>query len=181
MFPTIKFQCNGHIQGVKGIAYYDRRLYYNRTLVLNLQLWRNNQSHYAPTGINNNATFSPEGFASASDSPTAPLYVNISGDYPFIINDASIDVMAGDILGIYLPPRTSYDNRTQVNSIPIALADEFQTPFFRPALSTCWSPTLGRTQCHYGFSIKTPLLSLDLVSTSVPTGKLAIILYLLYV
>ena len=104
VFPTIEFECNGRIQGVKGIAYFATRQNYNRTLVLNLNLWRRNLTRYIPTNINRNVAFSPESIASGSDSATGPLYFNMSRDYTFNINlaDAPIDVMAGDTLGIYL-------------------------------------------------------------------------------
>ena len=174
VFPTIRFQCNGRIQGVRGIAHYNRRYFYNRTLVLNLQVWRQNQCHYVPTGINSNATFSPVAIAHESDS-TAPFYFITSQTASFssALGDASIDVKAGDILAIYLPPRTSYNDNIQFNSIPIALANEFQTSYFAPELNMCWSPTLEKTQCHCGSTIGTPLLALNFVSTtSLPTGKI---------
>ena len=174
VFPTIRFQCNGRIRGVRGVAHYDSRYYYNRTLVLNLQVWRQNQGHYAPIGINSNATFSTLGIGFGTNS-TSPLYFTIPRDAFFssTLGDALIDVKAGDILAIYLPPHTSYNNIIQVNSIPIALADGFQTPYFRAALSTCWSPTLERTQCRCGLTIGTPLLALNFISTtSLSTGKI---------
>ena len=173
MLPTIRFQCNGRIQGVRGIAHYNPwpSYYYNRTLVLNLQVWRQNQGHYVPTGINSNATFSPLGTNS-----TTPFYFTNpqTASFSSSLGDASIDVKAGDILAIYLPPHTSYSNIIQVNSIPIALADEFQTSSFRTALSMCWSPALESTQCHWGSTIGTPLLALNFISTtsSVPTSKI---------
>lgn len=179
VYPTIKFQCNGQIQGISGIAYFEalgsRNYYYNRNLLLNLQLWRQNQSYYAPTGINSSVVFSPEEIASGSDSSTAPVYFsNIILNYNFSINlgNASIDVMAGDILGISLPPNTSYVGNTQINRIPIRLADDFVISYSN-GRSPCWSPTLGATLCNRIFSTYKPLLSLNFTSTSMPTGKLA--------
>ena len=172
-FPTVAFKCNGSIQGVRGIAYFTRNLYYNRTLVLNLNLWRRKQSHYVPTMINSNATFSPEEIASGSASAAAPFYFNNPRNYTFSINlgDASINVIPGDILGISLPLAN-----TLINHIPIGLADDFQIPYFDTLPSACWSPTLGRTLCNSFEIDKAPLLSLNFVPTSVPTGKLVVCL-----
>ena len=86
----------------------------------------------------------PESIASGSDSTTAPLYFTMYRNYTFSINvaDAPIDVMAGDTLGIYLPPDTTYGSSTIINHIPIGLADDFLIPYFDSA-TVCWSPTLG--------------------------------------
>lgn len=177
-FPTVAFKCNGSIQGVRGIAYFTRNLYYNRTLVLNLNLWRRKQSHYVPTMINSNATFSPEEIATGSASAAAPFYFNNPRNYTFSINlgDASINVMAGDILGISLPSATHYRNNILINHIPIGLADDFQITYFDTLPSACWSPTLGRTLCNSFEIDKAPLLSLNFVPTSVSTGKLVVCL-----
>ena len=178
VFPTIEFECNGSIQGVRGIANFDTGCYYRRTLFLNLNLWRLNQTEYVPT-ISRNVSFSPESITSGGDSATAPLYFSMARSYNFSINltDASIDVMAGDILGIYLPPETTYESSTVINHIPIGEADEFQMSslWIPPA---CWSPTLGRALCSplplLLYRIPAPLLSLNFVPASVPTGKLVL-------
>ena len=85
--------------------------------------------------------------------------------------------MAGDILGIYLPPVTPYTLYSPViNHIPIGAADDFLIPYFVTEPSACWSPTLGRTLCNslINSPIQTPVLSLNFVPTSTPTGKLAL-------
>ena len=177
VFTEIEFECNGSIQGVRGIAYFATQLNYNRTLVLNLNLWRRlNQNTYIPT-VSRNATFSLESIASGSDSATSSFYFNMSRDYTFSIDlaDAPIDVMTGDILGIYLPPETTYESSTIINHIPIRGADDFPISYFfvSPA---CWSPTLGRVVCNLLLILQSsnwaPVLSLNVVPTSVPTGKL---------
>ena len=181
VFPTVEFECNGRIQGVRGIAYFERQAIdmrlYNRTLSLNLNLWRRNLTRYIPTNINRKATFSPELIASGSDSATAPFYFNMSRDYTFNINlaDAPIDVMAGDTLGIYLPPDTTYGSSTVINRIPIVLADDYIFPYYS-SLPTCWSPTLGTALCSPvpKCPFRAPLLSLTFSPTAVPTGKLAL-------
>ena len=178
VFPTARFHCNGHILGVWGITYFEsisNDFFYNRTLVMNLQVWRQNQSHYAPTGINSSVTFSPESIATGSASDTAPFYFSDSQNYTFNLSlDAPIDVVAGDILGIYLPPSTRYATRsTLINSIHIDLADDFQNPVFDSLPRACWSPTLGTTLCNLVSSAMTPLLSVNFASTSLPTGELA--------
>ena len=178
MFPTIEFECNGSIQGVRGIAYFETGGNYSRTLVLNLNLWRLSQNKYVPT-ISRNVTISPESITSGDDSATAPLNFSMARSCTFSINltDAPIDVMAGDILGIYLPPETTYESSTVSNHIPIGEADDFQifSLFIPPA---CWSPTLGRALYSplplLLYRIPAPLLSLTFVPASVPTGKLAL-------
>ena len=178
VFPTIEFECNGSIQGVRGIANFYTGRYYRRTLFLNLNLWRLNQNKYVPT-ISRNVTFSPESITSGDESATAPLYFSMARSYTFSINltDASIDVMAGDILGIYLPPETTYESSTIINHIPIGGTDDFiiSSVF---ALPRCWSPTLGRASCSplplLLYRIRGPLLSLNFVPALVPTGKLVL-------
>ena len=181
VFPTIEFKCNGSIQGVRGIAYFaEQSSYrYNRTLVLNLNLWRRNQSHYVPTNINRNVVLSPESIASGRHSTTASFYFDTPRNHSFSINlgNSSIEVMAGDILGIYLPPVTTYTSSIRViNHIPIGAADDFLIPYFVTQTSACWIPTLGLTLCNSLGSrrIRAPLLSLNFVPTSVPTGKLVL-------
>ena len=179
VFPTIEFKCNGSIQGVRGIAYFaEQSSYrYNRTLVLNLNLWRRNQSHYVQANINRNVVLSPESVASGRHI-TGSFYFDMSGYYTFSINlaDSSIEVLAGDILGIYLPPVTTYNFSTVINHIPIGAANNFSIPYFVTEPSACWSPTLGRTLCNSLRSnpIGAPMLSLNFVPTSNPTGKLAL-------
>ena len=183
VYPTIKFHCDGWIRGISGIAYFEalerRNYYYNRTLVLNLQVWRLNQfeSYYAPTGINSNAVFTPEKVASGSNSLIAPFYFSNSLDSNFSIDlgDASIEVMAGDILGISLPQSTPYGSNTQINGIPIMVADNFTSSYFT-GHSNCWSPTQGATLCNPILTSFTPLLALKITPTSMPTGKHAVLL-----
>ena len=181
VFPTIEFKCNGSIQGVRGIAFFaEQSSYrYNRTLVLNLNLWRRNQAQYVLTNINRNVAFYPESIASGRHSATASFYFNTSAYYTFSINltDSSIEVMAGDILGIYLPPVTPYTLYSPViNHIPIGAADGILIPYSVTEPSACWSPTFGLTLCNSLGSnlIRTPVLSLNFVATSMPTGKLAL-------
>ena len=181
VYPTIKFHCDGWIRGISGIAYFEalehRNFYYNRALVLNLQVWRLNQSYYAPTGINSNAVFTPEEIASGSNSSIAPFYFSNTLDSNFSIDlgDASIEVMAGDILGISLPQTTLYGNNAQINGIPIRVADNFPIQYFGGHFN-CWSPTQGATLCNHIVTGSTPLLALKFTSTSVPTGKRVILL-----
>ena len=103
----------------------------------------------------------------------------MSGYHNFSVNlaDSSIEVMAGDILGIGLPPVSTYTIYTTViNHIPIGAADDFLIPYFVTEPSACWNPTLGRTLCNSLRSnpIRAPVLSLNFVPISKPTGKLAL-------
>ena len=181
VYPTIEFQCDGRIQGINGIVYFEalerNNYYYSRTLALTLQVWRLNQSYYAPTGINFNVLVSPENIASGSNSSMAPFYFSNTLITSFSINlgNASIDVMAGDILGISLPLSSLYAGNIQINRIPIALADNFPIRYSN-GRSECWSPTLGETLCNSIFTSFTPLLTLNFTSTSMPTGKLTTLL-----
>ena len=144
---------------------------------MTLQVWRMNQSYYAPTGINSNAVFTPEKVASGSNSLIAPFYFSNSLDSNFSIDlgDASIEVMAGDILGISLPQSTPYGSNTQINGIPIRVADNFPIRYFVEHFS-CWSPTQGATLCNQIFTGFTPLLALEFTPTSMPTGKHVVLL-----
>ena len=130
-----------------------RNYYYNRNLTLTLQVWWQNQSYYAPTGINSNAVFTPEEIASGSNSSIAPFYFSNTffTNFSIDLGEVSFDVMAGDILGIFLPSSSSYVGNVQINWIPIALADNFPSRYSN-GRSDCWSPTLGETLCNRIFT-----------------------------
>ena len=173
VFPTAKFQCNGSIESVSGIAHFEGLsdgAYYNRTLLLNINLWHRDQGSYAPTGMNRNVTLSLDSIASGSNLTDGLFYFRnaLSHEFSMSVGEPSIHVMAGDILGIYLPGPTDYDEgETQHNSIPIGLTDDF-----RSLLTPCEARILRleSNDCPVVYSIKTPLLFFNFVPTSV-TGK----------
>ena len=175
VFPTVKFQCNGSIESVNGIAHFESLsdgAYYNRTLLLNINLWRRVQGLYAPTGMNRNVTLSINGIASGSNLTDGLFHFRnaLSHEFSLSVGEPSIHVMAGDILGIYLPWPTDYDEgETQHNSIPIGLTLDFRSLLMPCAAGRLW---LGSIECPVVYSIKTPLLFFNFVPTSV-TGKCA--------
>ena len=57
-----------------------------------------------------------------------------------------IEVEAGDVLGIYLPPTGTVVDNVVVNSIPLLIADGPDIRVRGP--TSCWSPTQGRFACH---------------------------------
>ena len=170
VFPTVKFQCNGRIESVSGIAHFEDEAYYNRNLLLNINVWRRDQRRYAPTGISKTVTLSLDDIASEHNLTDGlpKFYFSNVQSYVFSISlgDASISVMAGDILGIYLPWHTDHDEGI-IQYIPIGLVDNFKN---LSLLTSCSTPMLGNVECDSVSLFETSLLSFNFVSTSV-NGK----------
>ena len=178
LFPTAKFECSGRILGLQGRAYFDTLFnsYYNGTLLLSLQLWKEEQDHYtAPLQSHSVAL-------STAQIDTAMASVSYPGLFFFVNNqtwmfsmslDEAIEVEAGNVLGIYLPPTgtgTAGDN-VVVNSIPLGVADGPDIGVRGP--TSCWSPTQGRFVCHPLLPFTgLPLLSFEFEHSPEVTSKL---------
>ena len=151
MFPTAKFECSGRILGLQGRAYFNRLLndyYYNGTLVLSLQLWKEEQDHYTAPLQNHTVSLSTAQISTALASANPGLFFFSNSrtlTFPITLDEA-IEVEAGDVLGIYLPPTGTVRDKVVVNSIPLDIADGPDIRVHGP--TSCWSPTQGHFVCH---------------------------------
>ena len=149
LFPTAKFECSGRILGLQGRAYFYPRYYYNGTLVLSLQLWKEEQDHYTAPLQNHSVSLST---AQIDNVEASRIYSGVSVissvlTWTFSISlDEAIEVEAGDVLGIYLPPTGTVRGKVVVNSIPLDIADGPDIGVRGP--TSCWRPTQGRFVCH---------------------------------
>ena len=175
MFPTAKFECSGRILGLQGRAYFDtlsNDYYYNGTLVLSLQLWKEEQDHYTAPLQNHTVSLSTAQIDTAVASSNPRLfYFGSIRRWTFSMSlDEAIEVEAGDVLGIYLQPTGTVGDNVVVNSIPLGIADG---PDIRVLGSTsCWSPQ-GRIVCHPLLSFTgLPLLSFEFERSPEVTSKL---------
>ena len=180
LFPTAKFECSGRILGLQGRAYFDTlsNFYYNGSLVLSLQLWKEEQGSYTAPLQNHSVSLSTAQIDTAMDSAIFPglfYFRNIQTRTFSISLDEAIEVEAGDVLAIYLPPTgTVTDNdrdNVVVNSIPLGIADGPDIGVRGP--TTCWSPTQGRFACHQLLpSTGLPLLSFEFEHSPEVTSEL---------
>ena len=173
LFPTAMFTCNGSIVGFRGIAYFegDIRYYYNERLVLSLQFWKEEQGHYAAPVRNHTLSLATTRIDTGVSSGSYPgnyffrdsLYFKFSNRL-----DEAIEVEAGDVLAVYLPPRTRNKAPKAINGIPLVIAD---SPGIRAQSPTpCWSPQ-GQIVCHPVLPFTgVPLLSFEFERSSVVNG-----------
>ena len=173
LFPTAKFGCSGRILGLQGRAYFYSP-YYNGTLVLSLQLWKEEQDHYtAPLQIHT-VSLSTAQIDTVMDSMAFPglfYFFNFQAWTFSMSLDEAIEVEAGDVLGVYLPPTGTAGDYVVVNSIPLGIADGPNIHVRDP--TSCWSPTQGRFVCHQLLSSTgLPLLSFEFERGPEVTSKL---------
>ena len=155
LFPKAKFKCSGRILGLQGRAKFDGRppptfFYYNETLVLSLQFWKEEQGHYVAPLQNHSVSISTEQFdaAVASMPFNGAFLFNKDLTLTFSIRlEEAIEVEAGDVLAVSVPPRTesSPSNLNVINGIPLLIANGPGT--FLQNFTSCWSPK-GRTVCY---------------------------------
>ena len=175
LFPTAKFECSGRILGLQGRAYFNRLLndyYYNGTLVLSLQLWKEEQDHYTAPLQNHSVSLSTAQIDTvvASASPGLFYFTSIRRWTFSMSLDEAIEVEAGDVLGVYLPLTGTVGGNVVVNSIPLDIADGPDIGVRGP--TSCWSPTQGRFACHQLQSFTgLPLLSFEFEHSPKMTGK----------
>ena len=155
LFPAAKFRCSGHILGLQGRATFDGRpdptfFYYNETLVLSLQLWKEEQGHFVASLQNHSVSVSTEqlGTVRASTAFDGLFLFNKDQTLTFPIRlEEAIAVEAGDVLALSVPPMTesSPSNRNVINGIPLHIANGPGT--FLQSPTSCWSPQ-GRAVCY---------------------------------
>ena len=175
LFPTAMFTCNGRIVGFQARAYFkgieeNDKYYYNETLVLNLQFWKEEQGHYAAPVRNHTLSLATKGIATGRPSGTYPgkYFFRESQLFQFSNRlDEAIEVEAGDVLAVYLPPTTNEVPKA-INSIPLVIAD---SPGIRAQSPTpCWSPK-GQIVCHPVLPFTgVPLLSFEFERSPVVNG-----------
>ena len=176
LFPTAKFECSGRILGLQGRAYFDTftNFYYNGTLVLSLQLWKEEQDHYTAPLQNHSVSLSTAQIDTVLASRSYPgLFFFINNQtWTFSMSlDEAIEVEAGDVLGVYLPLTGTAGDNVVVNSIPLGIADGPDIHVRGP--TSCWSPTQGRFACHQLLpSTGLPLLSFEFERGPEVTSKL---------
>ena len=87
------------------------------------------------------------------------FYNNLTWTFSISLEEA-IEVEAGDVLAVYLPPMTGSVPVNVVNSIPLGIADGPGVHLQGP--TSCWSPSQGRFTCHQLLSSTgLPLLSFN--------------------
>ena len=155
LFPTAKFRCSGRILGLQGRAKFDGRspptfFYYNETLVLSLQFWKEEQGHFVAPLQNHSVSVSTEqlGTVRASTAFDGLFVFDRDQTLTFSIRlEEAIEVKAGEVLAVSVPPRTksSPGNRNVINGIPLLIANGPGT--FHQNSTSCWSPQ-GRTVCY---------------------------------
>ena len=155
LFPTAKFRCSGRILGLQGRAKFDGRspptfFYYNETLVLSLQFWKEEQGHFVAPLQNHSVSISTEQFDTtvASTAVNGALHFDEDQTLTFSIRlEEAIRVETGDVLAVSVPPRTesSPSNLNVINGIPLLIANGPGT--FLQNSTSCWSPQ-GRTVCY---------------------------------
>ena len=172
LFPTAMFTCNGSIVGFRGIAYFEGDFrYYNERLVLSLQFWKEEQGHYAAPVRNHTLSLATRRIDTVVTSGRYPgkyffrnsLFFQFSNSL-----DEAIEVEAGDVLAVYLPPITRNEVPNAINSIPLVIAD---SPGIRAQSPIpCWSPK-GQIVCHPVLPFTgVPLLSFEFERSPVVTG-----------
>ena len=152
LFPKAMFTCNGRIVGFQGRAYFEGegKHYYNRSLVLSLQFWKEEQGHYAAPVRNHTLSLATGGIDNdnvvSSASYPGKYFFRKSQIFQFSNSlEEAIEVEAGDVLAVYLPARTKNEAPNAINSIPLVIAD---SPGIRVQSPTpCWSPQ-GQIVCH---------------------------------
>ena len=167
LFPTAKFECSGRILGLQGRAYFDTftNFYYNGTLVLSLQLWKEEQDHYTARPLQNHtvslSTAQIDTVVASRSYPGLFFFIN-NQTWTFSMSlDEAIEVEAGDVLGVYLPPTGTAGDTVVVNSIPLGIADGPDIRVRGP--TSCWSQRLSSTGL--------PLLSFEFEHSPKMTGK----------
>ena len=105
LFPTATFECSGRILGLQGRAYFDtlsNDYYYNGTLVLSLQLWKEEQDHYTAPLQNHTVALSTAQIDTAIASARPGLfYFSSIRRWTFSMSlGEAIEVEAGDVLGL---------------------------------------------------------------------------------
>ena len=173
LFPTAMFTCNGSIVGFRGIAYFegDIRYYYNEKLVLSLQFWKEEQGHYAAPVRNHTVSLATRKIGTGVPSGSYPgnYFFRESRFFKFSYSlEEAIEVEAGDVLAVYLPPKTRNEVPNAINGIPLVIAD---SPGIRAQSPTpCWSPQ-GQIVCHPVLPFTgVPLLSFEFERSSVVNG-----------
>ena len=175
LFPTAKFECSGRILGLQGRALFDTLLndyVYGGTLVLSLQLWKEEQDHYTAPLQNHTVTLSTAQIYTAVPIDSGLFYFSQTRTFSIRYSlDEAIEVEAGDVLGIYLPPTGTFADNVVVNGIPLLIADGPDIRVRGP--TSCWSPTQGRFVCHQlQPSTGLPLLSFEFERGPEVTSKL---------
>ena len=155
LFPTAKFRCSGHIFGLQGRATFDgspdpTNYYYNETLVLSLQFWKEEQGHYVAPLQNHSVSVSTEQLGTVRASTAFDGLFVFEGDQTLTFSirlEEAIEVKSGDVLAVSVPPRTksSPGNWNVINGIPLLIANGPGT--FLQNSTSCWSPQ-GRTVCY---------------------------------
>ena len=176
LFPTAMFTCNGRIVGFQARAYFEGMegnvdYYYNETLVLNLQFWKEEQGHYAAPVRNHTLSLATREIDTVVTSGryTGKYFFRNSLFFQFSNRlDEAIEVEAGDVLAVYLPPRTRNKDPKAINGIPLVIAD---SPGIRAQSPTsCWSPQ-GQIVCHPVLPFTgVPLLSFEFERSPVVNG-----------
>ena len=173
LFPTAMFTCNGRIVGFQGRAYFegDIRYYYNERLVLSLQFWKEEQGHYAAPVRNHTLSLATRRIGTGVPSGSYPgnYFFRESRFFKFSYSlEEAIEVEAGDVLAVYLPPRTRNEVPYAINGIPLVIAD---SPGIRVQSPTpCCSPQ-GQIVCHPVLPFTgVPLLSFEFERSPVVTG-----------
>ena len=155
LFPAAKFRCSGRILGLQSRATFDgspdpTNYYYNETLVLSLQLWKEEQGHYVAPLQNHSVSVSTEQLGTVRASTAFDGLFVFDRDqtltFPIRVEEA-IEVKSGDVLAVSVPPRTksSPGNWNVINGIPLLIANGPGT--FLQNSTSCWSPQ-GRTVCY---------------------------------